>query len=275
VGQEYFNSKHSHDTSVSNAGDGTDCYILVMMVFDMWNEVVTALTMKIVAFWRVMVCGLVDVYWCFRVKTAAFIIRIASIYLDDGGSRFLWNIGSFLRLHGGTYLKTKVFVLSHWRYISVNFNICIMCIAITINPKRILGDFAVSVVIRVQYLLSDRYYSGCHEPTSVGSTVCSAAMNLLLLWCPLSVELPWTDFCGVHCLFSYRELTSVRSTVCSAAMNRLLWGLLSVKLSLTDICGVCCPAAMNWLLWRLLSVHLLWTDFCGVCCLFSCHKLLL
>lgn len=46
----------------------------------------------------------------------------------------------------------QAFVLSNWRYISVNVNICMMCIAIMINPKCIFGDFAISVVIHVHYL---------------------------------------------------------------------------------------------------------------------------
>jgi hypothetical protein len=46
----------------------------------------------------------------------------------------------------------QAFALSIWRYISVNVNICMMCIAIMINPKCILGDFAISVVIHVHYL---------------------------------------------------------------------------------------------------------------------------
>jgi len=32
-GQEYFNSKHIHDTNVSIAGDGSDCYVLAITVF--------------------------------------------------------------------------------------------------------------------------------------------------------------------------------------------------------------------------------------------------
>ena len=31
--QEYFNSKCMHDTNISVAGDGTDCYVLVITVF--------------------------------------------------------------------------------------------------------------------------------------------------------------------------------------------------------------------------------------------------
>jgi len=46
----------------------------------------------------------------------------------------------------------QAFVLSNWRYISVNVNICMMCIAIMVNPKCILDDFAISVVLYVQYL---------------------------------------------------------------------------------------------------------------------------
>jgi hypothetical protein len=46
----------------------------------------------------------------------------------------------------------QAFVLSNWRYISVNVDICMMRIAIMINPKCILGDFAISVAIYVQYL---------------------------------------------------------------------------------------------------------------------------
>lgn len=71
----------------------------------------------------------------------------------------------------------QAFVLSNWRYISVNVNICIMCIAIMINPKCIVGDFAISVLVHVRYLLSDRYCSSCREITSLGSIVCSAATN--------------------------------------------------------------------------------------------------
>jgi len=50
------------------------------------------------------------------------------------------------------YSLLQAFVLSSWRYISVNVNICMLCIAIMINPKCILGDFAISVVIHVQYV---------------------------------------------------------------------------------------------------------------------------
>jgi hypothetical protein len=163
-----------------------------------------------------------------------------------------------------------------------------------INPMCILGDFAISVVIHVQYLtgwlkllkLPWNNFFGlhwlftCHKLTFVGSTVCSAAMNWLP-WGPLSVQLPWTHFCGVHCpstmKFLLLDLLSVQLpctdsfcgvccvrvpwtyflgfTVCQAFMNCLLWGALSVCLPLTDLCGVRCLAAMNCLLWGPLALR--------------------
>jgi hypothetical protein len=154
-----------------------------------------------------------------------------------------------------------------------------LCIAVMINPKCILGDFVISVVIHVQYLTEwlkllkqpwnnfswVHWLFNCHELTSLGSTICSAAMNWLL-WGPLSVQLLWTNFCGVHC---------------PGTMKFLPWGLLSVQLPCTDFCWVCCvsmpwtyflgftvcQAFMNSFLWGALSVRLPLTDFFGVRCL--------
>jgi len=69
-----------------------------------------------------------------------------------GSSETLVQLSQIAWCHILEDYSLPAFVLSSWRYISVNVNICMMCIAVMINPKCILGDFAISVVIHVQYI---------------------------------------------------------------------------------------------------------------------------
>lgn len=69
-----------------------------------------------------------------------------------GSSETLVQLSKIAWCHILEDYSLQAFVLSNWRYISVNINISMICIAIMINPKCILGDFAISVVIHVQYL---------------------------------------------------------------------------------------------------------------------------
>lgn len=70
-----------------------------------------------------------------------------------GSSETLVQLSQIAWFHILEDYSLQAFVLSNWRYISVNVNICMLCSAIMINPKCILGDFAISVVIHVQYLI--------------------------------------------------------------------------------------------------------------------------
>jgi hypothetical protein len=69
-----------------------------MSVIIMRFEVITSVTMKITVFWDVMLCSLVDRY--FSEGRPVSFYRVGEAFCpEDGGSRFLRNVGNDLPIN--------------------------------------------------------------------------------------------------------------------------------------------------------------------------------